>query len=99
LCAEDGVEEEVEGGGVEGGGPPEYIVCAWCNQKGLKLFTLKTGTGSCKAFCSEVCFTQCRRTSFKKNKVSFFVIVNKNKVSFNGRQYLVVVMVQNNARQ
>ncbi|KAH7937934.1 hypothetical protein HPB49_017770 [Dermacentor silvarum] len=34
----------------------------------MKLFTLKTTNGS-KAFCSELCFTQCRRASFKKNKV------------------------------
>lgn len=34
----------------------------------MKLFTLKTPNG-CKAFCSELCFTQCRRASFKKNKI------------------------------
>ncbi|XP_070189354.1 sine oculis-binding protein homolog [Littorina saxatilis] len=57
---------ESEGG--EEGSPPQRIICAWCQKTGLKLFTLKTATGS-KVFCSEVCFTQCRRASFKKNKV------------------------------
>ena len=44
------------------------LLCGWCQKPGLKLFTLKTAEGS-KAFCSELCFTQCRRASFKKNKV------------------------------
>ncbi|CAI9734100.1 Hypothetical predicted protein [Octopus vulgaris] len=48
--------------------PSGYIICAWCQKPGLKLFTLKTLNGS-KVFCSEVCFTQCRRASFKKNKI------------------------------
>ncbi|XP_035217472.1 sine oculis-binding protein homolog A-like isoform X2 [Stegodyphus dumicola] len=48
--------------------PPGCIVCAWCQKVGMKLFTLKTPNG-CKAFCSELCFTQCRRASFKKNKI------------------------------
>ena len=48
--------------------PAGYIVCAWCQKPGLKLFTLKSDTGS-KVFCGELCFTQCRRASFKKNKV------------------------------
>ncbi|XP_012945799.1 uncharacterized protein LOC101861862 [Aplysia californica] len=56
-----------------GGGVPESergvpIVCSWCQKNGTKLFTLATPTGV-KSFCSEVCFTQCRRASFKKNKV------------------------------
>ncbi|VDI19783.1 Hypothetical predicted protein [Mytilus galloprovincialis] len=55
-------------GAPEGTLPAEKIVCAWCQKSGPKLFTLKTSSGS-KAFCSEVCFTQCRRASFKKNKV------------------------------
>ncbi|XP_077539652.1 sine oculis-binding protein homolog A-like, partial [Haemaphysalis longicornis] len=40
--------------------PPNCILCAWCQKVGMKLFTLKTTSGS-KAFCSELCFTQCRR--------------------------------------
>ncbi|XP_064617962.1 sine oculis-binding protein homolog [Liolophura sinensis] len=44
------------------------IICSWCQKSGSKLFTLKSGNGH-KAFCSELCFTQCRRASFKKNKV------------------------------
>ncbi|XP_076357628.1 uncharacterized protein LOC143250649 [Tachypleus tridentatus] len=48
--------------------PSGCIVCTWCQKVGMKLFTLKKTNGS-KAFCSELCFTQCRRASFKKNKV------------------------------
>ncbi|RWS13716.1 sine oculis-binding protein-like protein [Dinothrombium tinctorium] len=48
--------------------PSGCILCAWCQKIGMKLFTLRT-TNGCKAFCSELCFTQCRRASFKKNKV------------------------------
>ncbi|XP_056016227.1 sine oculis-binding protein homolog A-like isoform X6 [Ostrea edulis] len=52
----------------EGTIPSGSIVCAWCQKLGVKLFTLKTST-STKAFCSELCFDQCRRASFKKNKI------------------------------
>ena len=45
-----------------------YILCAWCQKPGIKLFTLRT-SGGVKAFCSELCFTQCRRAFFKKNKI------------------------------
>lgn len=55
-------------GAPEGTLPAEKVVCSWCQNSGPKLFTLKTSSGT-KAFCSEVCFTQCRRASFKKNKV------------------------------
>ncbi|XP_045198085.2 sine oculis-binding protein homolog isoform X2 [Mercenaria mercenaria] len=41
--------------------------CAWCRKPGNKQISLDTPTGS-KVFCSEVCFTQCRRASFKKSK-------------------------------
>lgn len=43
-------------------------LCGWCGKQGLKLFTLRTADGS-KGFCSELCFSQCRRASFKKNKI------------------------------
>ena len=60
----------LSGGGSSGEeGGAQYIVCAWCQKTGMKLFTLRTPAGS-KAFCSEICFTQCRRASFKKNKVT-----------------------------
>ncbi|KAH9381078.1 hypothetical protein HPB48_018606 [Haemaphysalis longicornis] len=49
--------------------PPTAILCAWCQKVGMKLFTAQDDQRS-KAFCSELCFTQCRRASFKKNKVS-----------------------------
>lgn len=55
-------------GAPEGTIPSGSIVCAWCQKLGVKLFTLKTST-STKAFCSELCFDQCRRASFKKNKI------------------------------
>ena len=45
-----------------------FVMCSWCQKPGVKLYTLKTGCGD-KAFCSEQCFTLCRRASFKKNKV------------------------------
>ncbi|GAB6024802.1 hypothetical protein CHUAL_009922 [Chamberlinius hualienensis] len=44
------------------------INCAWCQKLGSKLFTLRTPTGT-KTFCSELCFNQCRRASFKKYKI------------------------------
>lgn len=55
-------------GAPDGTLPNGYITCAWCQKPGIKLFTLRTSTTT-KAFCSEVCFTQCRRASFKKNRV------------------------------
>ena len=55
-------------GGSTAGGGAGYIICAWCQKTGTKLFTLQTANVT-KAFCSEFCFTQCRRASFKKNKV------------------------------
>ncbi|XP_041352504.1 sine oculis-binding protein homolog isoform X2 [Gigantopelta aegis] len=51
--------------------PIPIIICAWCQKNGSKLFTLKTASGN-KAFCSELCFNQCRRASFKKNKICDF---------------------------
>ncbi|XP_052811982.1 sine oculis-binding protein homolog A-like isoform X2 [Mya arenaria] len=42
--------------------------CAWCRKLGAKQVTLDTPTGV-KEFCSEVCFNQCRRASFKKSKI------------------------------
>lgn len=49
--------------------PAGCTVCAWCQKvaSNKQLFSLKTPTGQ-KAFCSEVCFTQCRRANFKRNK-------------------------------
>ncbi|KAL4232650.1 hypothetical protein ACF0H5_007338 [Mactra antiquata] len=41
--------------------------CAWCRKTGNKQVTLDTPTGT-KVFCDEICFTQCRRASFKKSK-------------------------------
>lgn len=41
--------------------------CAWCHKTGTKQVTLDTPTGV-KVFCNEICFTQCRRASFKKSK-------------------------------
>lgn len=44
------------------------VTCAWCQRPGKKLYSLKTSSGV-KAFCSEICFTQCRRASFKQSKI------------------------------
>ncbi|XP_072018237.1 uncharacterized protein [Amphiura filiformis] len=46
----------------------QQIICAWCQQMGVKRYTLNTATES-KAFCSEKCFASCRRAYFKRNKV------------------------------
>ena len=70
LCFTDGSispPPDTSGSGTTTSGST-YIICAWCQKAGPKLFTLKTPTLT-KAFCSEYCFTQCRRASFKKNKV------------------------------
>lgn len=48
--------------------PNGCITCCWCNKLALhKSFSLKTSAGL-KYFCSELCFTQCRRANFKRNK-------------------------------
>lgn len=41
--------------------------CSWCRQPVSKQVTLDSPSGV-KVFCSEVCFDQCRRASFKKSK-------------------------------
>ncbi|XP_074598948.1 sine oculis-binding protein [Brevipalpus obovatus] len=46
----------------------ECSPCSWCRGTSPKMFTLRTANGL-KTFCSEICFAQCRRSSFKKNKV------------------------------
>ena len=55
-------------GAPDGTIPSSVVVCSWCQKQGDKLFTQRTSSGV-RPFCSEVCFTQCRRASFKKNKV------------------------------
>lgn len=45
--------------------------CAWCQKLGVRSFTLRTDNDDAKTLCSEVCFNQYRRASFKKNKVRF----------------------------
>ena len=42
-------------------------LCSWCKQPVSKQVTLD-GPSGVKIFCSEVCFDQCRRASFKKSK-------------------------------
>lgn len=58
-----------------GGGCSGLVLCSWCGrvctsggQRGGSAFQLPTTSGD-RHFCSEVCFTQCRRASFKKSKV------------------------------
>lgn len=41
--------------------------CTWCRKSDHKQLSLDTPTGT-RIFCSEVCFTQYRRASFKKSK-------------------------------
>ncbi|KAL1131260.1 hypothetical protein AAG570_010878, partial [Ranatra chinensis] len=48
--------------------PAGCLCCAWCQKVGnASQFSFKTPSGN-KVFCSEVCFTQCRRANFKRNK-------------------------------
>lgn len=63
-----------DSGGVLGGSSG-LVLCSWCGrvctsggQRGSSAFQLPTTSGD-RHFCSEVCFTQCRRASFKKSKV------------------------------
>lgn len=44
-------------------------ICAWCQKPGVTSYHQKSSSGSPKTFCSELCFTLCRRASFKNNKV------------------------------
>ncbi|CAF1928675.1 unnamed protein product [Rotaria magnacalcarata] len=46
----------------------EPSTCAWCQKLGVRSFTLRTDNDDSKTLCSEVCFNQYRRASFKKNK-------------------------------
>ncbi|UJR09725.1 hypothetical protein I4U23_013954 [Adineta vaga] len=48
----------------------EPSTCAWCQKLGGRSFTLQTDNGDSKTLCSEVCFNQYRRASFKKNRGS-----------------------------
>ncbi|KAK9502272.1 hypothetical protein O3M35_011071 [Rhynocoris fuscipes] len=44
------------------------MCCAWCQKvSNAKQFNFKTPSGKA-VFCSEQCFTQCRRANFKRNK-------------------------------
>ncbi|KAM6918036.1 sine oculis-binding protein homolog A isoform 2-T2 [Lycodopsis pacificus] len=43
------------------------IMCAWCQKVGVKRYSLSMGSEQ-KSFCSEKCFTACRRAYFKRNK-------------------------------
>ena len=45
-------------------------ICAWCQKLDVRSFTFGTATGDSKSLCSEICFNQYRRASFKKNKIS-----------------------------
>ncbi|KAK6620693.1 hypothetical protein RUM43_010988 [Polyplax serrata] len=48
--------------------PAGCIICSWCNKiVSHKMFSMKTPVGE-KSFCSEMCFSQCRRANFKRNK-------------------------------
>lgn len=48
--------------------PAGCMCCAWCQKvSNAKQFNFKTPSGK-TVFCSEQCFTQCRRANFKRNK-------------------------------
>jgi hypothetical protein len=49
--------------------PPDTIICSWCQNTGEKKFTLQTANQGERSFCSELCFNQYRRASFKKSKL------------------------------
>lgn len=64
-----------DSGGGASIGATGLVLCSWCGrvcggggQRGSSAFQLSTTSGELH-FCSEVCFTQCRRASFKKSKV------------------------------
>ncbi|KAK8388414.1 hypothetical protein O3P69_020416 [Scylla paramamosain] len=66
-----------DSGGGNASGTTGLVLCSWCGrvcgsgsngQRGGSAFQLSTTSGELH-FCSEVCFTQCRRASFKKSKV------------------------------
>ncbi|CAF1017765.1 unnamed protein product [Rotaria sordida] len=70
----------------------EPSTCAWCQKLGIRSFTLRTDNDDSKTLCSEVCFNQYRRASFKKNKGSEsdidhntlpIISTIKNKIEFN----------------
>ncbi|CAF1379921.1 unnamed protein product [Rotaria sordida] len=46
----------------------ELSICIWCQKLGSKSFTLYNDNDGSKRLCSEICFNQYRRASFKKNK-------------------------------
>ncbi|CAF2679185.1 unnamed protein product [Rotaria sp. Silwood2] len=73
----------------------EPSTCAWCQKLGIRSFTLRTDNDDSKTLCSEVCFNQYRRASFKKNKGSEtdvdhntlpIISTIKNKVEFNNNK-------------
>ncbi len=59
-------------------------ICAWCQKLGSKSFTLHTDNGDLKILCSEVCFNQYRRASFKNNKVRIKFSTYHREFSFLG---------------
>ncbi|CAF1075508.1 unnamed protein product [Rotaria sp. Silwood1] len=73
----------------------EPSTCAWCQKLGVRSFTLRTDNDDSKTLCSEVCFNQYRRASFKKNKGSEsdidhntlpIISTTKNKSEFNNNK-------------
>ncbi|CAF0813612.1 unnamed protein product [Rotaria sp. Silwood1] len=46
----------------------ESSICTWCQKLGRKSFMFNNDNDDTKILCSEVCFNQYRRASFKKNK-------------------------------
>ncbi|XP_059478333.1 sine oculis-binding protein homolog [Neocloeon triangulifer] len=52
---------------------PDFTLCSWCHQTGAHIIDNTSSKDSKdqpqRAFCSEQCFSQCRRANFKRNKV------------------------------
>ena len=49
--------------------PEDQSICAWCQKFDVRSFTFQTISGESKSLCSEICFDQYRRASFKKKKM------------------------------
>ncbi|KAK2169310.1 hypothetical protein LSH36_11g07000 [Paralvinella palmiformis] len=63
--------------------PVQSLTCAWCQKRaGEKPLSFEMDDGVMKVFCTDLCFTLCRRASFKKNKVCDWCKKVKNTVSY-----------------
>ena len=64
----DSTAAEDEAGG-NGGGAAVPTQCFWCKREGVcQIVTNQSEDGGETGFCTERCFSQFRRASFKKNR-------------------------------